>query len=121
MIQAKRTDRIEPLIQRELSDVLLTKIKDPRLSLVTITRVRLTDDLRSARVYFCVADSEERKESVFAGFRSAIGFLKRELAKRLALRYVPDLRFFYDESFDRADSVNRLLEAVCDDEGSRWE
>jgi len=114
MIRASRADRIAPLIQRELSDLLAAKIKDPRLSLVTITRVCLTSDLRTARVYFCMVEGDERKESVIAGFQSAIGFLKRELGSRLALRYVPELRFFFDESFDRADSLNRMFQAFSD-------
>lgn len=114
MIRTHRADRIAPLIQRELSDLLAAKIKDPRLSLVTITRVSLASDLRVARVYFCVVEGDERKESVLAGFQSAIGFLKRELGSRLALRYVPELSFFYDDSFDRADSLNRMFQAVSE-------
>ena len=120
MTHAKRSDRISVLIRRELSDILATKIKDPRLRLVTITGVSLTDDLRSARVYFCVLE-DERKESVLAGLDSAAGYFKRELGDRLALRYTPELRFIFDESFDRADSLNRMFDAIHDEGGSTGE
>jgi len=117
MIQVKRAERIGTLIQRELSDVLSTKTKDPRLTLVTITDVRVTDDLRSARIYFCVLEGNERKESVMAGFQSAAGYLKRELGDRLALRYTPELSFFYDESFDRAAALHKTLEEIHKEDG----
>ena len=116
MIQAKRADRVGPLIHRELSDVLATKTKDPRLELVTITGVSLTDDLRSARVYFCVAEGDERKESVLAGLQSAAGYLKRELGARLALRFIPELKFVYDESFDRAAYLDKVIKEIHDED-----
>jgi len=103
------------LIQRELSNLLLTKIKDPRLNMVTITWVKITDDLRSARVFVSVVEGKERMESVLAGFNSAAGFLKSELSRRLGLRYTPTLKFIFDESFDRAASLNRLLKTLDDE------
>lgn len=111
-MSARRSDRVSSMIQRELSDLLVTKIQDPRLALVTITRVRISDDLRFATVYASVAQGQERSESVLAGFRSALGFLRRELSRRLGLRYTPELKFVYDESFDRAEALNRVLETV---------
>ncbi|NVM22796.1 MAG: 30S ribosome-binding factor RbfA [Desulfobacterales bacterium] len=107
-----RADRVGGLVQKELSELLLTKIKDPRLNLVTITRVILTNDLRSARVYFSVAEGRERKPSVLAGFKSASGYLKRELSHRLELKYMPELNFIYDESFDRAADLDKTLKTM---------
>jgi ribosome-binding factor A len=112
VIRIKRADRVGAVIQRELSELLVTKIKDPRLHLVTITRVQVTDDLRMARIYVSVMEGKERAESVLAGLESAAGFLKRELSSRLGLRYTPALRFVYDESFDRAASLNRLFKTL---------
>jgi ribosome-binding factor A len=109
---AKRSDRVSGQIQRELSDLLVTKIQDPRLALVTITRVKISDDLRFATVYASVAHGRERSENMLAGFRSALGFLRRELSRRLGLRYTPELKFVYDESFDRAEALNKILETV---------
>ncbi len=111
-MHVKRADRVGVLVQREISDLLLTKIKDPRLDLVTITQVRISDNLQSARIYFCAAGGDERKESVLAGFHSAVGYLKRELGCRLELRNVPELKFIYDESFDRAAALNEVFETM---------
>ena len=112
MIHYKRADRVGGQVQKELSDLLLKEIRDPRLDSVTILRVSITDDLRSARIYFSVAEGEERKLSVLAGFKSASGYLRRKLSRRLELRHMPDLEFLYDESFDRADRVNKVLKAI---------
>jgi ribosome-binding factor A len=100
------------LIQKELSDLLVTKIKDPRLVLVTITKVNITDDLRSARVYFSVVEGQERRQGALAGFESAAGYLKRQLGHRLALRRIPELKFVYDKSFDQAAAVDRIFKTI---------
>ena len=112
MIHFKRADRIGGQVQKELSDLLQKEIRDPRLDLVTIMRVSITDDLRSARIYFSVAEGEERKLSALAGFESAAGYLRRKLSRRLELRHVPELEFLYDESFDRATRINKVLNGI---------
>ena len=117
-MHVKRADRVGGLIQKELSDLLLTKIKDPRLNLVTITQVNISDDLRSARVYFSTVEGQERRVSVLAGFKSAAGYLRHELGHRLELRYTPELRFIYDESFDRAAGLNRIFKTIHDETSS---
>ncbi len=103
------------MIQRELSDLILRKIKDPRLGLVTITRVEITDDLRVARVYFSVGEGHERRQNALAGFKSAMGYLRRTLGPRLGLKYMPELRFIYDDSFDHADTINRIFKTIRDE------
>lgn len=108
----RRADRVSALVQKELSELLLAKIKDPRLHLVTITRVKISDDLRSAQVYFSVAEGQERRPGVLAGFKSAAGYMKRELGHRLDLKHMPELKFVYDESFDRAANLDRIFKAM---------
>jgi len=112
VIRFKRADRVGGEVQRELSDLLLKEIRDPRLDSVTILRVSITDDLRSARIYFSVAEGEERKLSALAGFKSASGYLRRKLSHRLELRNMPQLEFLYDESFDRATKLNKVLREI---------
>lgn len=112
MIHFKRANRVGGQVQRELSDLLQKEIRDPRLDSVTIMRVSITDDLRSARIYFSVAEGEGRKLNALAGFKSASGYLRRELGRRLELRYIPKLEFLYDESFDRATRVEKVLQAI---------
>lgn len=108
----RRAERVGGLIQKELSELLVTKIKDPRLVLVTITEVKVTDDLRSAHVYFSVVEGQERRQEVVEGFESAAGYLKRQLGHRLALRRVPELAFVYDKSFDQAAAVERIFKTI---------
>ena len=115
MTRFKRSDRVGGQLQRELSELLRKEIGDPRLHAVTILRVRLSDDLRSARIYFSVAEGEENKLNALAGFKSASGFLKRRLGGRLELRYTPELKFLYDESFDRATRINKVLQAISEE------
>lgn len=115
MIGFKRADRIGGQVQKELSDLLLKEIRDPRLDSVTILRVSITDDLHSARIYFSVAEGEERKLSALAGFKSASGYLRRQLSRRLELRHMPKIEFFYDESLDRATKINKVLKEISNE------
>lgn len=118
MTRFKRADRVAGEIQRDLSSILAKEIRDPRLDSVTIIRVHLSDDLRSARVYFSVSEGEKRKDDALAGFKSASGYLKRKLGERLELRYMPELKFIYDESFDRATEVNKILQTISEESGT---
>ena len=112
MTRFKRADRVGGQVQKELSDLLVKEIRDPRLDSVTIVGVKLSDDLRSARVYFSVSEGEESKVNALAGFKSASGYLRRQLGNRLELKYMPELRFIHDESFDRATRVSEILKTV---------
>ncbi len=112
----KRADRVGDAIRREISEMLIRGIKDPRVAPVTITRVHISDDLRVARVYFSVMGSEtDRKESI-EGLNSAKGYIKREMGRRIHLRYVPDLVFEYDPSAEYADHINRLIKDLQHEE-----
>jgi ribosome-binding factor A len=105
----KRADRVADLIKAELSDILLRQIRDPRIGLLTITDVKMSDDLRSARIYFVQMGKDKLDAELQAGLEKAKGFLKRELGKRLNLRYIPDVFFFYDQSFEYGSRIDRLL------------
>lgn len=110
------------MIHREISEMLIRGIKDPRIGLVTITRVRISDDLKVAKVYFSVMGGEADRERSLQGLNSAKGFIKREVGKRVHLRYVPDIVFRFDPSLEYADHINRLMrelhreENVCEEE-----
>jgi ribosome-binding factor A len=113
-----RAERVAGQIQKVLSDILLRDSKDPRLKSATVTGVKMTRDLKIARVYFAVSGGPSRREEVMSGFESAGGYLKRALAAELSLRYMPDLTFFYDESFDYGDHIDRLLKQLNTENGS---
>jgi ribosome-binding factor A len=107
-----RSDRVGRLIQQLLSELLRRDISDPRLQGATITEVKVTRDLRVARVYFAAVGGAAAAVSMKKGFERALGFIKRSLGPRLGLRYMPELEFHYDESFDRGAHIERLLKAV---------
>jgi ribosome-binding factor A len=105
----KRTVQVGGLIQQEISELLVRKIKDPRLELVTITGVDVSPDLKLARVYFSRFGNPEEVRRGLEGLQSATGFIKRELGQRLKLRRVPDLEFSHDTSFEYGDRIESLL------------
>jgi ribosome-binding factor A len=107
-----RADRVGGLIQQLLAELLQKDISDPRLQMATITAVKVTKDLRHARIYFASAGGKEQSEQTAQGFRSAAGFIKRHLGPRLGLRYMPELEFFYDESFDHGARIDQLLKSI---------
>lgn len=107
-----RSDRVAGQIQKALSDLLKKRVHDPRLSMTTITGVKVSSDLRIARIYFIAPGGQTGRNEASQGFECAAGFVKRTLARRLALRYMPELKFFYDESFDYGAHIDRLLELV---------
>jgi len=88
---------------------LLKQIRDPRIGLLTITDVKMSDDLRSAKIYVVQMGKDKLDAELQAGLEKAKGFLKRELGKRLNLRYMPDVFFFYDKSFEYGSRIDRLL------------
>jgi len=113
----KRADRVADLIKAELSDILLRRIRDPRIGLLTITDVKMSDDLRSARIYFVQMGKDKLDAELQAGLEKAKGYLKRELGKRLNLRYMPDVFFFYDKSFEYGSRIDKLLMEIHEKDG----
>jgi ribosome-binding factor A len=110
-----RADRVGGQVQRILAELIQKGVNDPRLTQATISGVTLSRDLRIARVYFSMHGNAE-KQAVLEGFESAKGFIKRELARELGLRYMPDLKFFYDGSFDYGAHINRVLKSLKTDD-----
>lgn len=107
-----RSERVSGQIQKSLSELLHKKIKDPRLSMATITKVAMSADLRIAKVYYSIPDAQKMLKKAQDGFKSSHGFLKRTLAKKLGLRYMPELKFFYDDSYDYGSKIDKLLKTI---------
>ena len=121
----KRTDRVSDLMQAEISDILLKDISDPRIGFVTITEVRLSDDLRNATVFASVLgavkpgqDSQKAKAATLEGLRSATPYIQREVGRRIHLRVTPQLHFSLDESAEEGARMDVLIrQAREEDEG----
>ncbi len=112
----KRADRVGELILAEMSDILLKEVKDPRLHTVTITAVKVTDDLRNAKIYFVEMGKDECGKEIEEGLSRAKGFVRRELGHRLQLRFVPEIIFVHDKSFGYGNRIERLLAEIAGQE-----
>ena len=105
MTSFSRADRVSGLIQETLSDLLNKSIHDPRLQMITITKVKMSADLRLARIYFAIYGDDKKSEDAAKGVESARGFIKRILAPKLGLRYMPEIKFLYDDSLDYGSHI----------------
>jgi ribosome-binding factor A len=108
----KRTERVSDQIKQEIADILMRKIKDPRIGFVTVTDVDLSDDLRNAKVYVSVYGGDDQKKASLEGLRSASSFIRSELGKRMRLRYVPELLFRFDATVERGAHIMELLREI---------
>ena len=115
----KRADRVADLIKVELSDIILRQIRNPRIGMVTITDVEVTDDLKLARIFFVELGKDTCNPETQKGLGQARSFMKRELGKRLRLRYVPDIVFTPDESFAYGSRIDRLLAEIGGEDASQ--
>ena len=115
-----RAERVSGQVKKVLSDLILKGISDPRLARATITGVAMSKDLRIAKVYFAAHGGKDDQQDLTAGFESAKGFIKRELARELGLRYMPELKFFYDASFDYGAHIDRVLKTIRSDDGKHY-
>lgn len=106
-----RPQRIGDLIQRELSDLLAREVRDPRVGMVTLTSVDVSPDMSHAKVFFTLLDTSNL-DAVLQGLARASGFLRSQLAKRVKLYSIPELRFQYDETIERADRLSRLIDST---------
>jgi ribosome-binding factor A len=111
----KRADRVADQIRIEVADILMRKIKDPRVRDVTVTDVELTGDLRIAHVFVTTMDKGDAERDIFTGLSKASGFVRAELGRRLSLRYLPDVIFKKDISGPRGDRIMQLLEGLHGD------
>ncbi len=116
MIENRRQDRVSALIQRELSDAIHREVKDPRVAFCTITHVEASTDLKYVNVKVSVIGGTEQKEATLAGLKSAAGFLRREMNRRLSLKHSPELRFSLDDSVDHIMKIDGLLKEIEDEE-----
>jgi ribosome-binding factor A len=108
----QRQRRVADQIQRELSEILRTELKDPRVGMITLTGVEVSPDLAHAKVFFTSLAEAERREEALLGLARASGFLRTMLGARLKTYNVPELRFFYDASVESGIRLTHLIEAA---------
>lgn len=105
-----RDNRISEELKKEISDILFQDIKDPDIGFVSIIKADVSHDLRVAKVYYSVMGSEEVVEKTQKAMKRSAGFIRRELANRMSLRYTPELVFIYDTSIEHGIKIAKILE-----------
>ena len=113
-----RIEKLQELIKQETGKMLLNDIKDPRIGFVTVTDVEMTGDLREAKIFVSVMGDTEQVKNSLEGLKSALGFVRREIGKRIRLRFTPEISFALDTSLDYGDHIQKLLLQVEGDLGN---
>ena len=113
-----RIEKLQELIKQETGKMLLNDIKDPRIGFVTVTDVEMTGDLREAKIFVSVMGGDEQVKNSLEGLQSALGFIRREIGKRIRLRFTPEISFALDTSLDYGDHIQKLLLQVEGDLGN---
>jgi len=112
----RRPARLAEEIREEVARMVATELKDPRLGFVTVIRVELAHDLGYAKVHVGVLGDEREREKSLTALRSAAGFVRRELGRRLRIHHTPEIDFRYDKGIEATDRVARLLQEEADRE-----
>lgn len=106
----KRAERVSDQMKQEIADILMRKIKDPRIGFVTVTDVEVSDDLRNAKVFVSVYGQE--KERSLKGLESAAAFIRAELGRRMRLKFTPELLFRFDATVEQGAHIMELLRDI---------
>ena len=106
----KRSVRVGDQMKQEIADILMRKIKDPRVGFVTVTDVELSDDLRNAKVFVSIYGGD--KEETFKGLKSASAFIRSELGRRMSMRCVPEILFRFDSTIEQGAHIMELLRTI---------
>jgi len=121
MPNVHRQEKLGELIAAELSELLRTRVKDPRVGFASITQVEVSGDLRHAKVFVSVMGSPEERDATMQGLKNATGFLRHELATRLVLRYMPEIVFKLDKSIEEGSRILDLIQKVEQEDRQRSE
>jgi ribosome-binding factor A len=109
-MSSQRPTRVGEQIREDLTELITREVHDPGVGFITITRVDVTPDLQQARVYYTTLGDDKARRDTRRALERASPFLRRQLGRRLRLRRIPDLQFFYDESIERHDRIERILQ-----------
>lgn len=110
-----RVEKLQELIKQEMSKMLaLQEIKDPRIGFVTVTNVEMTGDLREAKIYVSIMGNDDQIKESWEGLQSAVGFVRREIGKRIKIRFTPEISFALNTSLDYSEHIQKLLLQIKD-------
>ncbi|MEE9448765.1 MAG: 30S ribosome-binding factor RbfA [Ignavibacteriaceae bacterium] len=111
-------DKVEQLIKEEISSIFLHKIQEPELGFITIIYVKVSPDLKTAKIYLSVLEKEKR-ELVLDRINNKIKFIRTELAHRIRLKFVPEIKFFIDDTLDFVEKIEGLIDRIHEENGNK--
>ena len=112
---SKKIERIASILQKEISCILANEIKDKNIEFVTVTAVKVTNDLSYAKVYVTILN-QDKKEQIMKALKKASGFIRTELADKLEIRHIPELNFVYDESIEYGNRIENIIDNLHNQE-----
>lgn len=111
-----KIDRIASQLVKEISYILATEVKDKDIKFVTITDVKVSNDLSFAKVYYTILEEDRKKETMEA-LKNASSFIRKVLADRIEIRHIPELEFIYDNSIAYGNRIEHIIEKIHEEEG----
>jgi len=118
MTEKRRLVKYAGNIKKAVSSIIDQKVKDPDKGFVTVTSVKVSPDLKIASIYYTVLGDDEQKARTKKALERSNGFIRNELKPSIKSRWLPELRFFYDDTLDQAEKINNLINKIHDDTGS---
>ncbi len=109
---SKRPQRVGELLREEINNILRKEINNPKLGFITITQVKVSNDLQEARVYYSVYGTEKNKKETAEILKVSSSFIRRQIGRRVRLRHTPRIEFFYDQIPEEASHIDDLLEKI---------
>jgi len=116
-----RVKRVEAALKNEISRIIHNDLKDPRIGFLTVTKVDLTSDLRSAKIYFSILGDEKNKKNTQIGLKQATGYIRKLVAERIKLRYVPEIMFHLDKSGEYVQRIEEIIDKIHDEDKKKSE
>ena len=117
--ESRRSRKVADQIKNELGWIIQNKYHDPDHNMVTITRVKLSRDLKYATIYFSVLGNEVDPKASEKALKNAVPFLRKELSQKIRMKFVPELRFFYDDSLAYSEHIAGLFKKIDDDKDNQ--
>jgi ribosome-binding factor A len=118
-MEYSRSDKVAGTIKKRVSEIIQNELKDPRIGFVTVTNVKVSKDLRHVRIFFTAFGDEKTKKSAQIGLDQATGFVRKAIAARVKFRFVPEIAFEYDETYEYGQHIEELLNRIRKEEERR--
>lgn len=111
-----RSQRVAEAIKRRMGEIIIRRIKDPRMGLISVTRVEVSPDLREASIYISIYGDEKSKIQAIEGLENAKGFIRQEIGRGMKLRYLPQIFFRIDGSIEESFRLKEILDSLSREE-----